>query len=182
MKNNKETWVAILLGIVLLLSIFNEIVGGIKNSNFEKQIEQDLDLSKSYGETNARWLEVNEMLQRNIALALEGLWKKTVEESGKFKKETFTEEEWIICKDKTVGELWEYNYNNAWKNLRKSINKTNEKRHKQEDFIIKNKSFNVVESILKTLQTLLVILSLILYIKIIKDSKNIDLASKNSAE
>jgi len=72
MKNSMETWAAILLGIVLLLSITNEFVSKKKNSNFEKQIVQDLDLSKTYGETNARWLEANQMLQRNLAAALRG--------------------------------------------------------------------------------------------------------------
>lgn len=171
MKNNKETWATILLGIVLLLSIGNEFISGKKDNNFEKQIEQDLDLSKSYGETNARWLELNEMLQRNIAIALGGLWNKTVEESGKFDKENFTATEWETWKNKTVGEKWKDSYDKAWKNLRTSIDKTNEKKHKQENFINKNKLYNYTESILRILQILFTILALVLYVRALKDLK-----------
>ena len=71
MKNSMETWAAILLGIVLLLSITNEFVSK-KNSNFRKTNSTGFRLSKTYGETNARWLEVNQMLKRNLAAALRG--------------------------------------------------------------------------------------------------------------
>jgi len=171
MKNNKETWAAILLGIVLLLSIGNEFISGKKDNNFEKQIEQDLVLSKLYGETNARWLEMNEMLLRNLAIALEGLWNKTVEESGKFKKERFTAKDWEYWKSKTVGEKWKDSYEKAWRNLRTSIDNTNEKRHKQECFIKKSKFYNYSESILRVLQILFTVLALILYVRVLKDSK-----------
>ncbi len=171
MKISIEIWAAILLGIVLLLSICNELVGEIKNNNFENQVEQDLDLSKAYGETNARWLEVNELLQRNLAIALEGLWDKTVEESGKFHEEDFSEEEWNYWKGKTVGELWEHDYGFVSDNLRKSLNETNEKRNKQEDFIIKNKPWNFIESLLRILQISFLIGALVLYFKVIKNSR-----------
>lgn len=168
---NKEIIATLLLGIVLLISILNECVSERKSNNFEKQIEQDLDLSKAYGETNARWLELNEMLQRNLLSVLGGNWNKTVESSGKFKKERFSKEEWEIWKNKTVKEFWEHRYHTAWENLRKSIDDTNEKRKRQENFIHKNKSFNFLDSFLRILQILITALALVLYVQIVKESR-----------
>jgi hypothetical protein len=125
MTDRTETVIAILLGLALLISIANEFVSERINSNLQKQIEQGLELSKAYGETSARWLEVNEMLQRNLALTLQGLSNKTVEESGKFKKEDFNAQDWQYWRNKTVIKFWEHRYDNAWTNLRKSLDKTN---------------------------------------------------------
>lgn len=172
MKKRTEILIAFLLCLVLLVSVFNEFVAGKIKSNIEKQIEQDLALSKDYGETSARWLEVNEMLQRNLTLALGGLSDRTVEESGKFNKEDFTESDWQYWKNKTVIEFWKQRYDKAWFSLRKALDETNEKRHKQENFVQKNRSWEKLESIMRILQMGLIIITLLLYGKAILAQAN----------
>lgn len=167
MKDRTEICTAVLLGFVLLISIANEFVAGRINSNLQKQIEQDLALSKAYGETSARWLEVNEMLQRNLAIALQDLLNKTVEESGKFKKENFNDQDWHYWRSKTVIEFWEHRYAKAWDSLRKTLDETNEKRHKQENFVKKNRVWGNLESFLRVVQMTLVIFALLLYLRMI---------------
>ena len=108
------------------------------------------------------------MLQRNFAFALQGLSNKTLEESGIFKKEKFTENDWQHWRNKTVIEFWEHRYNKAWISLRKAIDMTNEKRHKQENFVQKNKGWSFIESLLRIMQIGLIIVTLILYIRMIK--------------
>ncbi len=152
MIDRTETVTAILLGLVLLISIANEFMAGRINSNLQKQIEQDLALSKAYGETSARWLELNEMLQRNLALTLQGLSNKTVEGSGKFKKENFNDQDWHYWRSKKVIEFWEHRYRTAWDSLRKTLDETNEKRHKQENFVQNNRGWGILESILRVVQ------------------------------
>jgi len=173
MIDRNETFIAILLGLVLLISIINEFVAGRINSNLQKQIEQNLVLSKLYGETSARWLEVNEMLQRNLALTLQGLSNKTVEESGKFKKENFKDQDWNYWRSKTVIEFWEHRYRTAWGSLRKTLDETNEKRHKQENYIQNNRGWGILESILRFVQIGLVIAALLLYWRMIKPRENL---------
>ena len=168
MKDRTETVIAILLGLALLISIANEFVSGRINSNLQKQIEQDLELSKAYGETSARWLEVNEMLQRNLALTLEGLSNKTLEESGKFKKEDFSDQDWQYWRNKKVIKFWEHRYKTAWDSLRRTLDETNEKRNKQKNFLQKNKGWDNLESILRVVQMCLIIASLLLYGRMIR--------------
>lgn len=165
--SKKEALATILLAAVLLLGIANEFISGAKSDNYEKQIQQELILSKTYGETNARWLELSEMLQHNLAAVISGYWYKTVENSGKFKKQDFTETEWEYWKNKPVSELWKHNYNDARQNLRKIIAEVNIKRETQVDFTKSNKLLNFYESLIRISQTLLTILALILYMHII---------------
>lgn len=146
MAEHRETLTAIILGLVLLISICNEFVAGIISNNLQKKIEQDLALSKSYGETSDRWLEVSEMLQHNLAFALQGLSKKTVEESGRFHKEDFTEQNWNYWKGKKVIQFWENKYKAAWRNLRTAIDETNKIKNNQENFVKKNKWWDHLES------------------------------------
>ena len=183
MADRSETLTAIFLSLVLLISICNEFVAGIISNNLQKQIEQDLALSKTYGETSARWLEVNEMLQRNLAFALQGLSNKTVEESGRFHKEDFTEQNWNYWKGKKIIEFWEYRYKAAWRNLRTAIDETNKIKNNQENFVKKNKGWERLESVLRVVQICLIILSLFLYGRIIRTSKLIETHNKaNSAD
>ena len=167
MASQTETITAFLLGAILLISIVNEFVAGKINSNYQKQIEQDLNLSKAYGETSARWLELNEMLQRNIAAGLQGVLSKTVEESGKFNRSNFTDEKWEHWREKPVIDFWEHDYNKTWKALRKSLDSTNEERHNQENFIEMNKAWEVLGSVLRILQIVLIIMVLYMYGKTI---------------
>ena len=171
MADRKETVTAILLGLALLISIANEFVAGIINNNLQRQIEQDLVLSKLYGETSGRWLEVNELLQRNMAIALQGLLNKTLEESGKFKKEEFSEQDWNYWRDKTVINFWEHSYKKAWKNLRSAIDDTNEKKNNQENFVQKNRGWEILESVFRLVQICLIIVSLLLYARMIRPQR-----------
>lgn len=172
MSNRNETIIAFFLSLALFVSISNEFVAGIISDNLQKQIEQDLALSRSYGETSARWLEVNEMLQRNLAFTLQGLSNKTVEESSIFHKKDFTNQKWNFWRDKTVIEFWEYSYRNAWKNLRNAIDETNKIKGNRENFVQKNKWWEFLESILRVVQICLIILSLLLYGRMIRPQKS----------
>ena len=165
MRKTTEVLTATFLGLVLLISVGNEFVAERISNNLQNQIQQDLDLSKAYGETNALYLEVNQLLYRNLFLALEGQTNKTVEETGIFKRENFTESKWKHWRSKPTIEFWEHSYYKVLDRWKKSIDATNEKRHKQENFVRKNSEWLLLESGLRILQIGLIILTLMLYTK-----------------
>ena len=108
------------------------------------------------------------MLHRNLTIAIQGEMKIKVKESKILRRDRFTDIEWKTWKDKTVLECWENDYNNAITNLNESLKISNQKRLNQTNFISKNKSWNLISSFMQILQILLTVISLILYIKIVK--------------